>query len=1107
MSIFKQSFPKWIKEQIQLRQDLQATGISGGYKSNQALVWNNSRQCTVRATSLVNYKQNVNLSISDGNNIEEFQKLKGSELAKRFILQGGILNNGQTRSAEFGKPGSAYGDPLLGANGGFDGFGQVPMPGITNLDIATKSAYGSLRQAKLSFVVHNLRQLEIMELLYLRPGYPILVEWQWTPFISNDGNIDTLEYRVSDDIVFPKGDGKVFQEKVYNSVIDLKKRTGGNYDGFLGFVTNFGFQAREDGGFDCYSEIVSMGEVLDSLKIPSSRSAFRKIYPGKDIKFSLSREDQDEPEEIKNPDALRGVLIALAKLTGTVDTAGGEEEWTLQWFETDDSPLLVEAIIEHILRKFPPVAVKDANGNDKYTKEEKFEKLGQYFLRKNKITKAGDFDAPLNTGYIRWDLLAFLINEFVISDPTRDGDTDENNENPPTKIVQHFYRNDPNNQDSKIPELLKYVKFKGANPEESIDLSCDPGICILPHSFFDTRLQHTIDPDQGTLGYFAEAVGDMFEWGWNRLKRNVVDAFTTDSSEIGGNEIGGGSEVELKNAKEELQRFIGGIWLNTDMLLGAYDASIKGNKNADLGDFLKSVWEDKVNEACPLHNFVFSINSEYPNECYIIDLPVDGDDMAEIAKNIFEIEVQSNKSVVREYDLQATVPDALKSTIAVHAQSPETTEDLDDLTFQAFNRAIENRLYIKNDIDDGTATEDPPEDTRTEEEKEEDARLGLDSTTMEGKIKKKYLLALEEFNKQSALYFEIINSDENDSVSDSDDKVNDLKSTLKEVQTSAMQMKELEHKSVNTSAVIPLEFTMTLDGISNIIIGCLFKIREDRLPRAYRPNNNESPGGANVAFIVFKEEQTITAGQDWTTKIAGKMILLPNDENIKKSTSVGNGGNQQGNSDGTGRGAGTGNPANEIIPEASGTPMDRIDTSLLPIPPTEIISDSPQAQLITPTIDNIEEAVVLPNPSPEETATGVSQEVKDNVFQQFVELDRRYFTTKYTLSTLIEAAWATGTNAYSNQINELTMDLTPIVNEWERFRPQVEEAFGTNWNNYNSSFQTRLREEESNTVIPIDINGQIYKPFVIGSGASNLQPNTVDTYLNSIFTVGGAEIE
>ena len=1104
MSIFKQSFPKWVKEQIQLRQDLQATGINGGFKSNAALVWNNSRQCVVRASSLVNYKENVNLSISDGNNIEEFQKLKGSSLAERFILQGGILNNGQIRSAEFGKPGSAYGDPLLGANGGADGFGQVPMPGITGLDIATKSAYGSLRQAKLNFVVHNLRQLEIMELLYLRPGYPILVEWQWSPFINNSGEIDSLEYRVDDDIIFPKGNGKVYQEKVYNKIIALKKQTGGNYDGFLGFVTNFGFQAREDGGFDCYAEIVSMGEVLDSLKIPSSRNAFRKIYPGKDIKFSLSREDQDEPEEIKNPDALRGILIAIAKLTGTVDTAGGEEEWTPQWLEEDNSGLLVEAIVEQILKKFFP---KDNNGNDKYTKEEKFEKLGQYFLRKNKITKAGDFDAPLNTGFIRWDLLSFLINEFVISDPTKDGEGDETTDSPPTKIVQYFYRNDPNNNDEKTNELLKYVKFKGANPEDFIDLSCDPGVCILPHSFFDTRLQHTIDPDQGGFGYFAESVGDLFEMGWNRLSRNVVDAFTTDASEIGGNEIGGGSEVALKNPEEEAKRYIGGIWLNTDMLLEAYDASIKGNKNADLGDFIKAVWEDRVNEACPLHNFVFSINSEYPNECYIIDLPVDGDDINEIAKEIFEIEVQSNKSVIRDYDLQATIPDALKSTVAVHAQNPETTEDLDDLTFQAFNRAIENRLFIRNEPeDDGTATETPPEDQRTEEEKAEDVRLGVDSNTMEGKAKKRYLLALEEFNKQAALYFEIINSDENDSVSDSDDKVNDLKSTLKDLQTATMQMKELEHKSVNNSAVIPLEFSMTLDGISNIIIGCVFKIREDRLPRAYRPNTTESPGGANVAFIVFKEEQTITAGQDWTTKIGGKMILLPNDENIKKKTSIGNSGNEQGNADGTGRGNGTGNPANEIIPEATGVPMDRIDTTLLPIAPTEIITEFPQPELITPTIENQTPANVLPNPSTEETATGVSQEVKDNVFQQFIELDRRFFVTKFQVTTLVEATWSTGTNAYSNQINDLTMDLTPIVDEWERFKPQVEEAFGTNWSNYESSFHKRLREEESNTVLPIDINGQIYKPFVLGSGLSNLRPNTVDTYLSNIFTVGGAEI-
>ena len=75
---------------------------------------------------------------------------------------------------------------------------------------------------------------------------------------------------------------------------------------------------------------------------------------------------------------------------------------------------------------------------------------------------------------------------------------------------------------------------------------------------------------------------------------------------------------------------------------------------------------------------------------------------------------------------------------------------------------------------------------------------------------------------------------------------------------------------------------MTLDGISNIIIGSVFKIRADRLPKAYGPSTESSPGGANVAFIVFKEEQSITAGQDWTTKISGKMIMLPNENQGKE---------------------------------------------------------------------------------------------------------------------------------------------------------------------------------------------------------------------------------
>ena len=49
MSIFKQSFPHWIQDQLDIRQKLQASGIgSGNFKSNEALVWQQNRQCTIK---------------------------------------------------------------------------------------------------------------------------------------------------------------------------------------------------------------------------------------------------------------------------------------------------------------------------------------------------------------------------------------------------------------------------------------------------------------------------------------------------------------------------------------------------------------------------------------------------------------------------------------------------------------------------------------------------------------------------------------------------------------------------------------------------------------------------------------------------------------------------------------------------------------------------------------------------------------------------------------------------------------------------------------------------------------------------------------------------
>ena len=72
---------------------------------------------------------------------------------------------------------------------------------------------------------------------------------------------------------------------------------------------------------------------------------------------------------------------------------------------------------------------------------------------------------------------------------------------------------------------------------------------------------------------------------------------------------------------------------------------------------------------------------------------------------------------------------------------------------------------------------------------------------------------------------------------------------------------------LKNQAIIPINLSLEIDGISGIVIGNVFKVDETRLPIAYRKRR--------VAFVALGEKQTITSGQDWTTTIRGQIILFP----------------------------------------------------------------------------------------------------------------------------------------------------------------------------------------------------------------------------------------
>ena len=73
-------------------------------------------------------------------------------------------------------------------------FGIRPLPGITDLQIETLGNNGSLRKATLKIKAFNKMQFNIIELLYLRLGFHVLVEFGNRLYIKNNlsvGNVGT----------------------------------------------------------------------------------------------------------------------------------------------------------------------------------------------------------------------------------------------------------------------------------------------------------------------------------------------------------------------------------------------------------------------------------------------------------------------------------------------------------------------------------------------------------------------------------------------------------------------------------------------------------------------------------------------------------------------------------------------------------------------------------------------------------------------------------------------------------------------------------------------------------------------------------------------------
>jgi len=189
-------------------------------------------------------------------------------------LRAGINNSGDIINN------SAYGF------GGLD-FGQVPLPGIVDVSVTHKNR-GSLREAQIRIKAYNKNQFAIIETLYLRLGYTVLLEWGHTVFIDNQENISGPDSLLSQEFLAgnyhnnPNQTNGLDYYSVLNQIAYNQSKHNGNYDAMCGKVTNFNWDFNPDGSYDINVTLISIGDVIESLKIDNIFSDSTEVQEDKE---------------------------------------------------------------------------------------------------------------------------------------------------------------------------------------------------------------------------------------------------------------------------------------------------------------------------------------------------------------------------------------------------------------------------------------------------------------------------------------------------------------------------------------------------------------------------------------------------------------------------------------------------------------------------------------------------------------------------------------------------------------------------------------------------------------------------------------------------------
>jgi hypothetical protein len=879
MSIFRDSFQTKISGSLAARQGAMATSN----RTPEIIQYLNSRNSWIRMTSSVNVGGSA-------------------ESAKRNILLGGTLGLFGLKSGVGSTLGNAY--STKATSGVNNRLGLRPMAGIVNMDIKSKSAYGSLREAVVNFQCWDIHQLEELELLYMRPGYTVLVEWGWSPYLNSSGNLVTTAPTFYDIL----NKGTTDRTTIFKALYDKSTASGGNYDAMFGYVKNYQWSARPDGGYDCQTTIISTGEIIESLKVNYVLPDLTKLNSATkngdgflNAEFS-NQGNQTAPNQLKEhyeKNILAGVWAeAYFKLkeatsyviggTPTTPTATlsansifKDKFQVIQapYLKSNWSPLTggtewqayitLEAAFD-ILNKY--VIPKDENGGllmELSTQTEGYAGTAEDLLCVAHpiqvsvdptvcVIKSPIWYDTTSAGILTAVSGAAASNPLQIkADAVKKAATDYIALFDATKVADNQTRYKV--FETAILAIANITEYQQINN-------------LLGATNIKTYLEN-LRPSGGVLGLQNSVYSATF----NHLK-NVLGLVTTTNVTVGSATLDGAtinlptgtpppptttiSVTSIDNAKAaliELKKlpkefffnadpntelgYIGNIFVNLNFLYNlSLDSNLESSDNKERNEI--NLYKYVKNIISAIQPSIGNINSfevhvdPVDNKARIIDVNFTK------AKNptLFELQVGNLNSVVRNYSLQSQIFPEQSSIIAIGSQAQGGQLGMQNNTMIDFNTNLIDRIIPKKDFG-----------------------IASNATLHSGKLDTTLASNL------GGIIFMFATLSQTATAPGASSDISTLftrcKSNLRDL---IVYFQSITKSSGANRNIIPFKFSFEMDGIGGLVIGNLFTVNQDILPKGYKGMG----AGVKLAQTVTGISHTLSNNNDWTTKIDALNIVL-----------------------------------------------------------------------------------------------------------------------------------------------------------------------------------------------------------------------------------------